>query len=85
MILYTILSGPSLLFQLGLGVARSSFLDRFKHCDFLKSNSKNEIIFLESAGFGATGSCARSAGGLGVVWMCGEVDHSSVLYTKFTR
>ena len=85
MILYTILSGPSLRFQLGLGVARSSFLDRFKHCEFLKSNSKNEIIFLNPQVLVRLGHVrARRVvwGGLDV-WR--EVDHSSVLYTKFTR
>ena len=35
-----------------------------------------KIIILEPIGFGAVW-CVSSAGRSGVVWMCGEVDHSS--------
>ena len=50
-----------MLFDLWLGVARSPFLDEFKHWKILYSNSRFEIIwmrFLRHWG---------SAGGLGVV------------------
>ena len=47
--------GLFLLFGLWLGVARSPFLDEFKHWTFLYSNSRFEIIFLESMRFWAHG------------------------------
>ena len=52
-------AGTFLVFGLWLGVARSPFLDEFKHWKFLYSNSRFEIIWMRF--FRHWGS----AGGLG--------------------